>query len=326
MGPGFWQIIYYAKIDGKLKQKRKAFAGSREDAVALEHTLRLEANKEHRIATMPRINQVVPAFMAWYELDHLHSGVVVMRRYMGYFLNRFGTRQLATITRSDFEEYKQDRRQQGVKPNTINKEISALNQLIAWGSERGYCLAFKGRRFPAKMSKSPLPDVPTREECLKFIDALTWPAQGMFACLYYAGLRRGEAAGLTKEMVFLDRGMMIVRGKGNKQRAVPIADGLVPYLEKRIGEVESGLLWTNKHGKPMTDLREHIKWAKKRAGITRRIYAHLMRHSFGTFGTMDGIGLRAMQKIMGHSNVQTTELYTTLADSFLVEEIKKFGG
>jgi len=323
-GPGWWQIIVYPE-GRKGKQRVIVFEGSLAEAEELAHAIRLEIRGEDRpLATLPKINQVVPDFMRWYGLDHLPAGVIVMRRYMRYMVQHFGNRQLASITHADFERYKQDRLAEGIARVTINKEISALNQLIAYGAERGYCRAIKGKRFAAKLTKSPLPDVPTREECERFISAMLWPAQGFFACLYYAGLRKAEAAGLTAESVYLDRGMMIVRGKGNKQRAVPIASDLRPYLERRLAEIDSGLLWTNRHGRPLYDVRPHVKWALRRSGLSRRLYPHLLRHGFGTHGTMAGIGIRAMQKMLGHSSSQTTEIYTTLADEWLTEEIKRF--
>lgn len=248
-----------------------------------------------------------------------------MRRYMRYFVKFFGNHQFSATTQLEIERYKHSRLEQGIARTTINKELSGLNKLIEYAASRGYCRAFKGKRFPNKLTKAPLPDVPTREECLAFINVQDWPACGFFACLYFAGLRKAEAAYLEAENVYLGRSLMIVRGKGNKQRAVPIADELRPYLEWRLKEVQSGYIWTNKAGKPLYSVKSHVYWGKKRAGLERPFYPHLMRHAFGTHSTMSGIGIRSLQRMMGHSVSTTTEIYTTLSDNFLVEEIKKFG-
>ena len=323
-GPGWWQIIYYPT--GRKKQERIAVEGTREEAEAHEQDLRLECRNDIGNLSHPRLNQVVPEFMMHYSLDHLPAGVYNMRRYMRYMIEFFGNHLFPAITPREIERYKHHRLAQGIARTTINKEISGLNKLLEYAESCGYCRAFKSKRFPNKLTKAPLPDVPTRAECLAFIDSCIWPACGLFACLYYAGLRRNEAATMTVERMHMDRGMFIVLGKGHKERGVPIAADLFPYLRRRLSEIDTGLLWTSKSGSPLTDLRPHIKWAKKRAGITRRFYPHLLRHAFGTHSTMDGIGIRSLQRMMGHTVSTTTEIYTTLADEFLVEDIKKFGG
>jgi len=324
-GPGWWQIRYRPG-GAKGKQEAIVFPGTRDEAVMYEHQLRLEARGSRPLSTLPKLTEVVPEFMRHYELDHLPAGIYNMRRYMRRFVEFFGGQQLASITTPDVERYKHHRLSLGISRSTINKETSGLNKLLEYGASHGYCLAMKTRRFPAKFTKAPLPDVPTREECLAFIHVLDWPACGFFACLYYAGLRKAEAAYMTAENVYLARGLMIVRGKGNKQRAVPIAVELRPFLERRLSEVSTGYIWTNSAGKPLYAVKSHVYWGKKRAGLDRPLYPHLMRHAFGTHSTMAGIGIRSLQRMMGHTTSQTTEIYTTLSDQFLVEEIQKFKG
>ena len=100
----------------------------------------------------------------------------------------------------------------------------------------------------------------------------------------------------------------------------------MPVIEKRPTEVESGLLWTTKTGGPITDLKKIIKLAKERAGLKRHIYPHLLRHAFGAHATMSGVGMRQLQNIMGHTTVQTTEIYTTLSSEAMIDELTgKFG-
>ena len=167
---------------------------------------------------------------------------------------------------------------------------------------------------------------PTREEVLGLIDGMIWPKCGLFACLYFGGLRKSEAAHLRAEDIHLDNGIMIVMGKGHKQRAVPIVDELRPWFEKRLSEVKTGLLWPTRSGKPITDLKKIIKLAKERAGLTRHIYPHLLRHAFGVHCTMANVGIRQLQLIMGHSNVTTTEIYTRLSNTAIIDDlVGKFG-
>lgn len=94
------------------------------------------------------------------------------------------------------------------------------------------------------------------------------------------GLRKLEATGLLVENIFLERSMMIVRGKDNKQQVVPVVDQLRPYIEKRLSETKNGLMWPTRTENENTDLKKIIKLAKERSGLMRHIYPHLLRHVF----------------------------------------------
>ena len=72
-------------------------------------------------------------------------------------------------------------------------------------------------------------------------------------------------------------------------------------------EVEEGYLWTTRNDRPITDLKKIVKLAIERAGLTRHIYPHLLRHAFGTHATMSGVNIRTLQKVMGHTSVRTTD-------------------
>jgi site-specific recombinase XerD len=211
---------------------------------------------------------------------------------------------------------------QYVSPSTINKELAAMSALCKWAAKQGYCREIKIKRFPPKLTKAPLPQVISKDEVLKIIEQVKPDRRGVVAAMYYGGLRSSEARHLRREDINLDKGLMLIRGKGNKQRVVPIIAPLRPYLEQ--GKAKKGYLWINKRtGRPWVDIRAELKGAAKRAGVDQRVYAHLLRHCFGTHATESGMGLRAAQEIMGHSSSQITELYTTLAAAQLIKEMNK---
>jgi len=324
-GPGWWQI--WSRPNGrKGKQRVILFYGTEAEASAADQESKLAAISKKKVVTIcPYIRDTINDYLSYYSLEHLDTTNVTRhlfrwRRYVGNLL-------FPEVNASHVEQFKHDRIDAGIKPTTINKELSALCGLLKWAAKKGYCQQptfFE--RFGNKKTKAPLPDVPTRAEVLALINSMIWPKCGYFACLYYAGLRAGEAEGLRAEDVHLDRRLMIVRGKGNKQRVVPIVDELMPWMVKRLAEVKSGILWTTRSGRPMTETQAAVRWAKERAGITRRIYPHLLRHAFGTHSTMAGVGLRALQNAMGHTSSHTTEIYTTLSTNAVIDEITgKFG-
>ncbi len=235
----------------------------------------------------------------------------------------FGKYLFTSITPALVDQYKQERLQ-SVTHSTINKELAALSSFCKWAHEMGYCQAVKIKRFPPKLTRAPYPDVPSRIEMLAIINSMDWPKCGLFACMYLAGLRSSEAIYMRAEQVYIDRGLFFVTGKGNKQRVVPIIDSLHHILDKRIKEIESGLLWPKEDGKPYKDLRASIEWAKKRAGVSRHIHPHLFRHAYGLHATESGVNLKHLQQAMGHSTSTTTERYSHLAAESLKAELDKF--
>lgn len=317
-GPGWWYIEWYP--EGKAGGlKRIPFEGTELEAREWELDLRRQM-KGQVTGPLPSINEVVPHYVEWYRNNHQPAGTERTIRSLKHLLPFFGKYQFTSISHALVEQYKTIRLQH-VKPTTIQKELATLSGLCKYGHRRGYCPEIKIDRFPQKLTKAPLPDVLTREEVLQFLDGfIDEEKRTIFATLYYAGLRKSEARSVTVENCFLGRGIMIVRGKGNKQRPVPISSALVPMIEQRIEEVKSGPLFPNMP----KDLRELIFWAKKRAKITKKITPHMLRHCFGVHSIQAGVNLRSLQLVMGHSSSQVTEGYTHLAATALVEEMKKF--
>jgi site-specific recombinase XerD len=322
--PEYQQIRFYPE-GKKGKQKVVKYRGTREQALLHQAMLKKSLSPVATQNYIPQVKEAIPHYIEYYKLNHLAPGV--QARYLELRKPYIANMTFNLITPPTIEQYKMDRLRKNIKPTTINKELSALSGLLKWAKKKGYVFQVTDvERFPDKMCKAPLPDVPTREEVLALIDGMIWPKCGLFACLYYGGLRKAEATLLTAENIHLERGVMIVRGKGNKQRVVPIVDNLRPWLEKRLKEVDTGYLWTTRNNKPITDLKKIVKLAKERAGLKRHIYPHLLRHAFGTHATMSGVNLRSLQNIMGHTTSKTTEIYTTLSSGAMIEELTgKFG-
>jgi site-specific recombinase XerD len=321
-GPGHWYIIYYPH-GRKGKQVSVPFTGDKGSALLFEADLRRQ-NRKEVISSFPKLVETIPNFMAWYKLDHQPSGVDRTIRSIALLLPHFGKYLFTSITPTLIDEYKTERLKK-VKPTTINKELAALSKLCKWAEEKGYCQQIRVKRFPGKLTRAPLPDVPTRAEVLALINSMDWPKCGLFCCMYFGGLRVSEASYMLAEKVFIDQGVMFIVGKGNKERIVPITERLYPILKRRLEEVDNGgYLWAVNNGKVVKDLRETIKWACKRAGVTRHITPHKLRHAFGVHATESGIGLKSLQQVMGHSTSQITELYSHLAAAALKKEMGKF--
>lgn len=322
--PGWWYIVTYPK-GRKGKRDYTPVEGTYEEACALEEKIRQQLKKTP-LTGFPQVAEVAPLFMAHYALDHQAEGVKRTRRSLKTLLPFFGAQLFTSITPALVDLYKTQRLNAGVIPSTINKELSALSSLCKYAADQGYCNEIKIKRFPPKLTKAPLPDVPTRSEVLSIINSMDWPKCGLFATMYYGGLRVAEVTYLKTAKVFPERGLMVVLGKGQKERAVPIVPQLMPIIQRRIEENPGEWMWAREEtGVPYKDLRAAITWACKRAGVTRHIYPHLFRHAFGVHATESGIGLKHLQQVMGHTTSKTTEIYSHLAADALIKEMGRFG-
>ena len=154
--------------------------------------------------------------------------------------------------------------------------------------------------------------------------------------LYSCGLRVSELVNLKLTELFFNDGYIRVIGKGNKERLVPIGHKAIKdinqYLQQRndvnsrIDEEDKNIVFLNRWGRQLT--REMvftiIKKYAKLAGITKNISPHTLRHSFATHLVEGGADLRAVQEMLGHESIQTTEIYTHLDREYLRETILKF--
>ncbi|MEC8537279.1 MAG: site-specific tyrosine recombinase XerD [Bacteroidota bacterium] len=151
-------------------------------------------------------------------------------------------------------------------------------------------------------------------------------------CLYSCGLRVTELVNLKiSEINFID-GYIKIIGKGNKQRITPINKKLSTYLKNYIDSIRSKLkidksnsdyLFLNRRGKKISRVLVFniVKTACQKVGIKKNISPHTFRHSFATHLVEGGADLRAVQEMLGHSNITTTEIYTHLDTNYLKEEM-----
>lgn len=152
--------------------------------------------------------------------------------------------------------------------------------------------------------------------------------------MYSAGLRASELCDLKIEDVNLDAGFLRVFGKGKKERLVPIGQKAVAKLKKYVEEArglfikkgQTDYLFLNKSGKRLSriGLWKILKHYATLAGIKKDIYPHILRHSFASHLIQNGADLRAVQEMLGHSDISTTQIYTHLDSKRILEIYKKY--
>ncbi len=189
-----------------------------------------------------------------------------------------------------------------------------------------------GRKLPDTLSYLEI------EQLLEAID-LSTPAGGrnraMLETLYSSGLRVSELVELKIDHVYFDIGFLRVIGKGNKERLVPIGRDALKYLKIFIEEIRvhipvqkgfEGYVFLNPRGKKVTRVLVFliIKGLAAKIGLKKKISPHTFRHSFATHLIEGGADLRAVQEMLGHESITTTEIYTHLDRDYLRQVIKDF--
>lgn len=234
------------------------------------------------------------------------------------------------------------------KPTTIARKLAALRSFYRYACREGWM-----KENPAKLVASPrlpqtLPEVMTAEETNRLLDAVgqgdivgkpSLPAlvtrdRLLLELLYGAGLRVSELVSLNLDQVRAAEKMLLVRGKGKKERMVPFGSKALAALEEygverekllRRENLESEALFLNTRGKRLT-ARSVGRIVKKYAALIRgdtTLHPHSLRHAFATHLLTEGADLRIIQELLGHSSLSTTQKYTRVSIRHLMEVYDK---
>lgn len=190
-----------------------------------------------------------------------------------------------------------------------------------------------GRKMPEVLSYEEI------EKTLSMMD-LSLPQgtrnRAMLETLYACGLRVSELVRLKISNLFLDIGFVMVIGKNNKERIVPIGQSAIKYIKQylehdrnklpRIDPHAVDFVFLNRRGKPLSRVMvfKIVKEAIRNAGINKPVSPHTFRHSFATHLVEGGADLRAVQEMLGHESIVTTEIYTHLDINYLRETILSY--
>jgi len=159
--------------------------------------------------------------------------------------------------------------------------------------------------------------------------------RAMLETIYASGLRVSELLGLLTRNVYFDQNILRIFGKGRKERLTPISDSALnwikqyldrsrPLLDKR--RRSDGVLFLSVRGTAMSRMGfwKNLKSCTNKVGIRKEIHPHTFRHSFATHLLENGADLRAVQEMLGHADISTTQIYTHLDRSYLQQEYKTY--
>ena len=228
-----------------------------------------------------------------------------------------------------------------VNPRSQSRLISGLKGFFNY-------LIFEDYRKtnPLELIEAPklgrkLPDTLAVEEIDALINAIDLSSKqgernrAILETLYGCGLRVSELTNLKISDLFFDEGFIKVTGKGDKQRLVPIGSTTEKYINiyrkeirvhQEIHQMAKDTVFLNQHGKPLTRamIFTIVKRLAEKAGIQKTISPHTFRHSFATHLLENGADLRAIQQMLGHESITTTEIYTHIDRKHLTEVINRF--
>lgn len=212
----------------------------------------------------------------------------------------------------------------GLKPVSLSRLLVSLKLFFRYLVDEGIRTTNPAQTIdPPKMWKN-LPEFLSVEEIDKLLSSVRKDKKNLrdraiLELLYSSGLRVSELVELRVNSINFNEGIVKCHGKGNKERIVPVGDYALEviqkYLVSRSKQNEIGdesYLFTNPSGKKISRIAvwQIVKKRARLAGIKKETYPHMMRHSFATHLLERGADLRAVQEMLGHSDISTTQIYT----------------
>ena len=246
-------------------------------------------------------------------------------------------KDFATISYQDLQQFVAQLRDIGIHPRSQARIISGIKSFYRFLLLDEYITA-----DPTELLESPkiglkLPEVLTINEINDILDTidLSLPEgqrnRAMLEVLYSCGLRVSELISLRYSDVYFDEGFIRVEGKGSKQRLVPISETAIReiktyLLDRNLMVVKKGfedILFLSRRGTALSRIMVFhiIKQQTEMAGVHKNVSPHTFRHSFATHLLEGGANLRAIQEMLGHEKITTTEIYTHIDRQFLRKEI-----
>jgi integrase/recombinase XerD len=228
----------------------------------------------------------------------------------------------------------------GLSAATIRREVSAIRTYYGFLVGEGRVASDPSDRLESPRRGRALPDTLTVRDIEALLAApgvdqpLAWRDRALLELGYGAGLRVSEICGLVTTDLLLTENLVRVFGKGGKERLVPIGRSVIGavsvYLHQVRPELDrdrsGGRVLLNARGQPLSRVGAWgiVKRSAERAGITKRVTPHTLRHSFATHLLEGGADLRAVQEMLGHADLSTTQIYTHVDREYLRSVHKQF--
>ncbi|MEO8634852.1 MAG: site-specific tyrosine recombinase XerD [Gemmatimonadales bacterium] len=262
-----------------------------------------------------------------------------LRRFVAWAATR-GAASPAAVTRKLLREFVFALKDLGLSAATIRRQVSAIRTYYRFLLGEGTVDHDPSDRLEMPRRGRKLPDVLTVPEVESLLAApradepLAWRDRALLELGYGAGLRASELCSLTVSQLLLSDGLVRVVGKGNKERLVPIGRQVLGPLSIYLRQVRPTLdkgksddrVLLNARGQPLSRVGAWgiVKRRAREAGIRKRVTTHTLRHTFATHLLEGGADLRAVQEMLGHADLSTTQIYTHVDREYLRSVHRQF--
>jgi len=276
----------------------------------------------------------------WVESGLSENTLAAYGSDLRIFVKWLKSKAVFEVDQSDIAAFMASRYKAGVGSRSAARFLSSLRRFYGYLFREGYVTTDPTELIEAPHIGRTLPDTLSEKDIDLLLDApeitgiLGFRDKTMLELLYATGLRVSELIGLKFEQVNFRQGFVRVMGKGNKERLVPVGEEAMEWLENYmegaridiLAERQSDFLFVTKRGSGMTrqTFWHVIKRYAKKAGITKHLSPHTLRHAFATHLLNHGADLRVVQLLLGHSDLSTTQIYTHIAQERLKQLHQEF--
>lgn len=280
---------------------------------------------------------VIDAFLdaLWLEQGASDHTLAAYRRDLNAWAHQLQQHDESLLAPSSqrFNEWLELRREQGYQLRSNARLLSSLRSFYRWARLYGHIASDPLAEVALPRVRPSLPNTLEEEEVERLLLApdigtpLGVRDRTMLELLYACGLRVSELVGLSGDAVNLRQGVVRVRGKGDKDRLVPMGEEATEWVSRYMSTARPALmqdptrpaLFPGRADKPMTrqTFWHRIKAHAFTAGISRPLSPHTLRHAFATHLLNHGANLRVVQLLLGHSDLSTTQIYTHVAQARL---------
>jgi integrase/recombinase XerD len=263
-----------------------------------------------------------------------------LERYLR-FLDEQGCRDLSSIDRKVLNKFMGALYDVGLASGTLARNLSSIKMFHKFLIGEGLAASSPVEQLETPKGPRRLPEVLSQDEIAELLDQpdtrtpLGVRDRAILETMYATGMRVSEVVAIERTHLFADEGIVRIFGKGSKERLVPIGSKalkwIAAYLSKVRGtlvkrDVGRDVLFLNARGKPLSRMSiwNLVKTSAAKAGIKKDVHPHTLRHSFATHLLEGGADLRAVQEMLGHTDISTTQIYTHIDREYLKEVHKTF--
>jgi integrase/recombinase XerD len=263
-----------------------------------------------------------------------------LERYLVFLERVRGLKSLNAVDIHHIESFLEELAAMELNASTVARNISSIRNfhtflvmedIMASNPAEIVDLPKKARKLPEILSP---PEVISMLDAFDGEDSASVRNKAMLEVMYAAGLRVSELVNLSLDQLFFEVGFIRVIGKGNKERLVPVGqpamDAVKTYLDEprlsciKVKKNTLNKVFLNLRGKPISRMSvwNIVQEAALKANVSKKVYPHILRHSFATHLLEGGADLRSVQEMLGHVSILTTEIYTHV-DRSLLHQIHK---